>query len=404
MELRRSLEGLLRKERDTAQMYLDIAGVIMLALDDKGRVLLVNRMGSQVVGCPVEEIVGKKWCESFVKPADREFVTTMFDRGMAGESGPSELHEYHVITKAGTERLVAWHSTPTTDEHGRPTGTLSSGKDITERRQVEEERENLRVQLAQARKMEAIGTLSAGIAHDFNNLLQIIHGYSELLMARFKEKDPDYYSCLNIMKASRMGAELVQKLLAHNVKKSARMPSLDLNKAIKRITGMLSLTLPKTVRTELRLADCPVMIVADTSLIDKIIVNLATNAAEAMPEGGRLTIDVGLVVLDEAFCKGHPGSRPGRHAVVTVSDTGHGMDNAKLERIFEPYFTSKRWDSTKGRGLGLSTVHGIVERLGGRITCHSAPGEGAVFRVYLPSADVPEMARDHKEENRVILR
>lgn len=390
VELRRSLEGLLRRERDTAQMYLDVAAVIMLALDEKGRVLMVNRMGGQVLGQPARDILGKNWLRHFVSPTDRELATSTLSRLISGPPGEVMHHEYSVLTEGGAERLIAWRSTATIDGQGRPRGSLSSGEDITERRQMEKDRENLRAHLVQAQKMEAIGTLSAGIAHDFNNLLTIVHGFAELLKGEFKDHEDGYDACYNIMQAARTGADLVQKLLAYSGKAGAAPRPLDLNKEVERILGLLSLTMPKTVRIDFMPAADAAMVVADPALIDQIVINLATNAGEAMPQGGSLTIDTANITLDETSCKRLPGCKPGPHARVVFSDTGHGMDKEKLERMFDPYFTSKEFDSTKGRGLGLTTVYGIVERLGGSVVCESAPGKGSVFRVYIPSAPEAE--------------
>jgi PAS domain S-box-containing protein len=384
VELRRSLEALLRKERDVAQMYLDVAGVIILALDNRGKVLLINAKGSEVLGRPSEEVVGKDWLD-FTAPADRVRVGAFFSDLAAGTHPQDARVEYSICASDETERLIEWRCTVTRDEQGNVTGSLSSGEDITETRKAEEERERLRARLVQAQKMEAIGTLAAGIAHDFNNLLTIINGFAELLLGGFSEGAEGYVGCKSIMQAATKGAELVDKLLAYGLKGASAARPVDLNEHVRRITGLLKLTIPKTVQIEFTPAPDPVVVVADPSMIDHIVVNLATNAGDAMPRGGRLSIEVGARVFDEEPVDAAPGPRRGPYAVLTVSDTGRGMDKAELERIFDPYFTSKQWDSTKGRGLGLTVVYGIVERLGGAIECSSAPGEGSTFTIFIPA-------------------
>jgi PAS domain S-box-containing protein len=391
IKLRRSLEELLRKERDTAQMYLDVAGVILLAIDKNGKIGLLNRKGSQILGFPSEEIVGKNWFECFIKPADREFVKSVFSQVMESHLDPFTNVEYPVLTKTGEERLIAWNKTIITDDSGLATGSLSSGEDITDRKRAEQEKENLRAQLLQSQKMETMGTLAAGIAHDFNNMLAVILGYSSMLLADKNEKDPGYKGLQKILKTSQDAADLVQRIRIFGRKAEMNLVPLDLNHQVDEVTKLLSSTLPKTIDIEIHLTKDPVIIRADSSQITQMVMNLAVNANEAMPQGGRLSIQTENIVLDDDYCRLLMGVKPGPHVMLTVSDTGRGIDKSLMERIFDPFYSTKTRDYHKGTGLGLSVVQGIMHQHGGHINVESEVGQGTIFRMYFPALEVEKV-------------
>ena len=385
IKLRRSLEELLRKERDTAQMYLDVAGVILLAIDKNGKIGLLNRKGIQILGFPSEEIVGKNWFECFIKPADREFVKSVFSQVMESHLDPFTNVEYPVLTKTGEERLIAWNKTIITDDSGLATGSLSSGEDITDRKRAEQEKENLRSQLLQSQKMKTMGTLAGGIAHDFNNMLTIILGFSDMLLADKNEGDPGYEELQKIVKTSQDAADLVQRIRIFGRKAEMNLVPLDLNRQIDQVMKLLSSTLPKMIQMDTHLTKDPVIINADSSQIAQMAMNLAVNANEAMPQGGRLSIQTENIVLDDDYCRVHLGVKPGPYVMLTVSDTGRGIDKGLMERIFDPFFSTKARDYHKGTGLGLSVVQGIAQQHGGHITVESEVGRGTIFRIYLPA-------------------
>jgi len=398
IKLRRSLEELLRKERDTAQMYLDVAGVILLAIDKNGKIGLLNRKGSQILGFPSEEIVGKNWFECFIKPADREFVKSVFSQVMESHLDPFSNVEYPVLTKTGEERLIAWNKTIITDDSGLAMGSLSSGEDITDRKRAEQEKENLRAQLLQTQKMETMGTLAAGIAHDFNNMLTVILGYSSFLLTDKNEGDPGYKGLQIIVKTSQDAADLVQRIRIFGRKAEMNLVPLDLNRQIHEVTKLLSHTLPKMIEMVIHLAKDPVIIKADSSQIAQMVMNLAVNANEAMPQGGRLSILTENIVLDDDYCRLLMGVKPGLHVMLTVSDTGRGIDKGLMERIFDPFFTTKGRDYRKGTGLGLSVVQGIVQQHGGHITVESEVGRGTTFRMYFPALELEKVAEYVEKE------
>ncbi len=255
--------------------------------------------------------------------------------------------------------------------------------DITERKKAEEEQDHLKAQLLQAQKMEATGTLAGGIAHDFNNLLTVVMGFSELLLAEKDQKHPEYADLQKIFHAAKNGAELVQRLLMFSRKSEPKPIPMDLNKQIVQIEKLLRRTIPRMVDILLELsADLP-RINADPSQVEQVLMNLAVNARDAMPDKGKLTVRTDIVTLDEEYCRLHIEANPGEYVLLEVSDTGHGMDKQTVEHIFEPFFTTK--EMGRGTGLGLAMVYGIVKQHKGHITVHSEVGRGTTFQVYLPA-------------------
>jgi len=260
--------------------------------------------------------------------------------------------------------------------------------DISPLKQAEEEREKLRTQLFQSQKMESLGTLVGGIAHDFNNILQSIIGYSELLMDDKKVGDPGYNWLQVITQTALEGAELVRKLLALCQQGQVIPVDLDLNGQLREMSTLISRTLPHIVDLDLDLTNRTTMIRANKSEIDQLIMNLAINASESMPNGGDLRVATSIVSLDNDYCNRHLEAKPGAYVVLSVKDTGRGMDDEDLSRIFDPFFSTKERGSKRGTGLGLSVVRGIVKQRGGHITCESEPGKGTEFKVYFPATGV----------------
>ncbi|MHB8205615.1 MAG: response regulator, partial [Desulfomonilaceae bacterium] len=245
------------------------------------------------------------------------------------------------------------------------------------------ENKNLRAQLMQAQKMEAIGTLAGGIAHDFNNLLQVVVGYSELILMDSSLSDKLRQSVKSINKVALNGADLVRRLLTFSRKTETAPKPLNLNDEIIQIKKLLDRTIPKMIEIEIGLQNGLNTINADSSQIEQIMMNLAVNARDAMPDGGRLVIETEDIVLDQAYCSGHIEATPGPYVLVSVSDTGMGMDKKTMERIFEPFYTTKA--PGKGTGLGLAMVYGIVKQHGGYIICYSESGMGTTFKIYFPA-------------------
>ncbi|MDQ1240508.1 MAG: two-component system, cell cycle sensor histidine kinase and response regulator CckA [Thermodesulfobacteriota bacterium] len=249
--------------------------------------------------------------------------------------------------------------------------------DITERKKLEG-------QLLQAQKMEAIGTLAAGIAHDFNNMLQVIVGYTDLLLLEKKEGDPGYEELQKIIKTSYDARDLVQKIRLVSRKADIKQVPCELNHRVKEVSELLSQTLPRTINLHVHLTENLATIEADPALMNQMVMNLGINAGEAMSEGGTLTIKTENKALDNDFCRKHPGLEPGLHVLLTISDTGKGIAPEHLDRLFDPFYSTKVRDYHKGTGLGLPVVRGIVEMHKGFIDVESEVGRGTTFRVYLP--------------------
>ncbi|WP_051822167.1 hybrid sensor histidine kinase/response regulator [Desulfonatronum thiodismutans] len=256
--------------------------------------------------------------------------------------------------------------------------------DITERKQAEAEREKMQAQLLQAQKMESVGILAGGVAHDFNNLLQTLGGNIELLLAGKPDDHPDVVRLRAALKSTERAAQLVRQLLLFSRKEESCRVPVDLNREVEGVAGMLRRTIPKMVAVETRLDPELWSLLADPVQIEQVLLNLANNAVDAMPDGGTFLIETNNVVLDEGFVRMHPGSEPGSHVLLSVTDTGHGMDKKTLIHVFDPFFTTKTVG--KGTGLGLASVYGIVKNHGGSIQCYSEPGQGTVFKIYLPAA------------------
>ncbi len=291
-----------------------------------------------------------------------------------------KVHESETDTPAGGQirhyRIV---SCPVKNDHDEVELVIELVEDVTERR-------SLYAQLAQAQKMEAVGTLAGGIAHDFNNILQVVLGYSELVLADEDLPDRLKNDLGKVVLSARNGADLVQRLLTFSRKAETRPLDLDLNQRIRQTQKFLERTLPKMIDIELILTDDLDRIHADAIQVDQVLMNLAVNARDAMPDGGRLVIQTANVFLDEASDKALLGAKPGQCVLLSVSDTGHGMDKETLGHIFEPFYTTK--EAGKGTGLGLAMVYGIVHQHDGYIICYSEPGEGTTFKIYFPSVEM----------------
>ncbi len=257
-------------------------------------------------------------------------------------------------------------------------------RDVSDRLRAEREKQELQAQLFQSQKTLALGTLVGGIAHDFNNMLQVIIGYCDLLLTRVNVDKSANKDLQTIIKTAKGGADLVKKLLLFGKEAPIRRASLDLNDQIRQLLVLMPGALPQKIDLQIDLTNEPTVIHADPNQMDQMVMNLAVNAAEAMPDGGQLEIATKIVRLDDEYCRFHHGVKPGKYVGLHVSDNGRGMDAGTLSRIFEPFFSTKERGSTRGTGLGLSVVQGIVEKHGGHITCESEPGKGTEFRIYFP--------------------
>ncbi len=334
-----------------------------------------NRGAERMYGYTAEEIIGKPLI-TIVPPERHEEVTRILQTVGRGES--VRYLESVRVSKDGKLVNVSITVSPIHDSAGNIVGASTIARNITEQRRAED-------QLRQAQKMEAIGRLAGGVAHDFNNILGIVVACAELLRDRVSAIPGLSQYVENIHKASDRGASLTRQLLAFSRTRPSSPIVMDLNERLRDTAKLLRPLVGDDVEVTLVNRSAATLIEADPGQIDQIVMNLAVNARDAMPKGGKLILETSTVSFDDAFARQHPPMTPGDYVLLEVSDSGVGMEPGIVSRIFEPFFTTK--EVGKGTGLGLSTVYGIVQQSGGHIFVYSEPGRGTTFKVYLPSAE-----------------
>lgn len=336
-----------------------------------------------LLGYSVEEwLATPNFWLTIVHPEDREQSARAAAAIFA--SGKSGTLEFRWLTKDGRTVWVQSSFSVITDAEGQPIGLRGVNIDTTERKMLEE-------QFRQAQKMEAIGQLAGGVAHDFNNLLTVIIGYCQLAITTLGQGDPLRSQLQEIHTAGQRAASLTNQLLAFSRKQILQPRVLDLNAIVANMSKMLRRLIGENITLVVNLESELGQVKADPGQIEQVIMNLAVNARDAMPEGGRLSIETANIDLNHQYAQEHIGVTPGLYVMLAVSDSGYGMDKQTQARVFEPFFTTK--ESSKGTGLGLSTVYGIVKQSGGSIWLYSEPGHGTTFKIYLPRVDeAPEVA------------
>ncbi|OHE77647.1 MAG: hypothetical protein A3G75_09125, partial [Verrucomicrobia bacterium RIFCSPLOWO2_12_FULL_64_8] len=361
-------------------------GIMHTAIDSY-QILRANRKLCEMLGYTQDELLGMTSTD-IVHPDYRFTDRSAYRKPILNDELQSFASERKFVRKDGASLWVNRTVSVVRNAAGEPLYFIRIAEDITERKRAEEARSELEVQLREAHKLEAIGTLAGGIAHDFNNILGTIIGNAALARQDVGAGHPALVSLDEIYKASQRAKGLVQQILAFSRKQPQQLRIQPLRPVVEDAVKLLRATLPASVELAAALPVLPLYVHADATQIEQVLLNLCTNAWHAMEErAGRIEIGLGAVLLDAAAVSTLSGLQPGPHACLSVSDNGCGMDAATQARIFEPFFTTKAVD--QGTGLGLSVVHGIVKAHHGAITLQSAPGAGATFRIYFPAAAAP---------------
>lgn len=361
------------RARNAAVLAASLDGII--TIDEKGRVLEFNPAAEQTFGYKLADVIGRPLDDLIIPPSRRDAHQREIARLVT--SGDARILgvrlELLAMRADGSEFPVELAMTRIPVD-GPPIYTAFL-RDLSHRRALE-------AQLLQSQKMDAVGRLAGGVAHDFNNILTVILSYTELLLADHTGNATARADIAHVRSAAERAAALTRQLLAFSRKQVMRPIVLDVNVVVRELHAMLGRVIREDIRLELRPDDGIWPICVDRSQLEQVLMNLAVNARDAMPDGGTLVIETGNVLLDSAYVLEHTGAKPGPHVMLSVTDTGIGMDADTRERAFEPFFTTK--GPGKGTGLGLSTVYGIVKQSGGSIWLYSEPGRGTSFKVFFP--------------------
>jgi two-component system cell cycle sensor histidine kinase/response regulator CckA len=370
---RKQTEGQVRLLAHALQSANDCVSIT----DTRGLILYVNEAFLRTYEYEQHELIGQP-IDMIRSANDPDIVNAIMDR--TREQGWRGT----VWNKAKSGRVfpVSLATSVVQDDQGRLLAVVGVARDMTREMEAEEALRRTEDQLRQAQKMEALGRLAGGIAHDFNNVLTVIVGYSELIDTELAPGSPIREDVGEIRRAASSAASLTRQLLIFSRKGVVQPQLLDLNDVVERIERMLHRIVGEDIQFIARLSHDPVRILADAGQIEQVIMNLVVNARDAMPEGGTLTVETGIVTLDDAYVRRHPEASAGAFARLSVTDTGHGMTPAVRAQIFTPFFTTK--GPSAGTGLGLPTVHGIVHQSGGWIDVDTAVGRGTRFSIYFP--------------------
>ena len=384
----RSFQKLQESETKYREL-VENANSIILRMDTDGNITFFNEFAQRFFGYTEKEILGKNVKGTILPDSEStKHVLEALVKSAQQEPERQGVSEGENIHRNGTPMRIAWTYKPIFDSDGHFREILCIGSDISEKKRLE-------AQLLQAHKMEAIGTLAGGIAHDFNNVLQAISGYTQIMLMGKNSNDPDYEKLQAIERSSQRASDLTRRLLIFGRKVESKLKPVDLNHEVVQVSRMLERTIPKMINIEQCLVENLKITNADPVQIEQIMMNMGVNARDAMPDGGKLIFKTENVILDEAYCKSHMGSNPGEYVLLSVSDTGQGIDDEIIEHIFEPFFTTK--ETGKGTGLGLAMVYGIVKNHGGYITCESEQGRGATFKIYFPVIELENEVTKPKE-------
>jgi PAS domain S-box-containing protein len=378
---RKAAEDLLRGANQRLRFHVDRMPLAYIEWDGEFRVREWNPAAERIFGWNAAEALGMHGHE-IVPPDARALLDGEWSR--LRESGEAGYSLHTNVRKDGKAITCEWFNTPLRDAEGNVIGMLSMVHDVTEKTELERK-------LQTAQRMEAVGTLAGGIAHDFNNALTGIIGFAEMLKARLQDNPHAQADIDQILRSAERASLLTRQILTFARRQVIALSNISLNRVVGDVMELVSKVVGAHIEIRTSLAENLPTVRADAGQIEQVIMNLVLNARDAMPAGGRLLIGTGLENVDAGYVRPHPYMEPGAYVVLTVSDTGIGMDRATRERVFEPFFTTK--GPEKGTGLGLAMVYGIVKQHKGFIHLYSEPGQGTTFRIFLPPVDaLPDAA------------
>lgn len=371
-------EAKIKQSEARYRLLFDFSPLGIVTIDPQGKIIEVNPKLLEILGSP--SVQDTREINMFT-------LSNLIDAGIAEnfrksvETGLVGNFETFYTSKWGRHFFMRYHVQPIRNEKGVISGVQGLMEDITEEKRLAE-------QLKQTQKLEAVGTLAGGISHDFNNILQAITGYTQLILFDKKEIDTEYANLLSVKKSAERAAQLVRKLLLFSRKAETELNQLDLNQEVIRAASLLERTISGSIQVNILPGTRLCNVYADHVQIEQLIMELGKNAADAMPDGGTLVIRTENVTLDEAYSRARLGAEPGPYVLLTVSDTGQGMEKDVVDHVFEPFFSTK--EIGQGSGLGLAAVYGIVKMHGGYILINSKVGLGTSVHIYLPAILQPD--------------
>jgi len=380
---RRETEEILRESEEKYKSILDNIEDGYYEVDLSGNFVFFNNSMCKMLGYTRSELLGMN-NRAYMDKENAKKVFQTFNRVFTTGESSREL-DWTLITKQGTKCHIDTSASLIRDGDGNAIGFRGIARDVSERRTAEKEKALLTEQLQQAQKLESVGRLAGGVAHDFNNLLSIILGYGEIVLESLGRDHPHREPLEQIYQAGIRAKALTRQLLAFSRKQVLETKVCDIKTVVTGFEKLLSRLIGEDIQLNLSLTSNPLIVKADISQLEQVLMNLAVNARDAMPDGGTLTIETAIVEIDETYSEIKPGIPTGSYAMIGVSDSGCGMDKETRKRIFEPFFTTK--GDEKGTGLGLATSYGIIKQHGGDIWAYSEPNQGTIFKVYLPLCD-----------------
>ncbi len=382
-------EKTIKRQREKAERYLNLAGVMFIGLDKEGHINLANKKACQILEVHQKDVLGQNWFDNYISQDKRDDVHSVFQQIISGNIQPFEYYENSVVSKTGKEKHIAWHNTALKDVDGNIIGLLGSGDDITEKKQ-------LRSKLQQAQKMESIGTLAGGIAHDFNNILSSILGFSELALSGVEKGSEVEDDLQEVITAGIRAKDLVKQILTFARQSDETVKPIQVRTIVQEALKFLKSSIPANIQIENKI-NSDSFIMGSPTQVHQIMMNLCTNASQAMEaDGGILEVSLEDVTIKKSTQIS--GLNSGEYIKITVKDTGIGISAMNITTIFEPYFTTKKVGD--GTGMGLAVVHGIVESYGGRITVNSSISNGSTFSVYLP---ITKKRKQHGNSEKIVF-